>query len=65
MSERVLRMPALEQKVGLKKSKIHDNVKKGLFPRPIPLTPRASGWLESEVDAWIATRTAAREPDAR
>ena len=26
------------------------------FPRPIRLSARAIGWLESEIDVWIATR---------
>ena len=28
------------------------------FPKPIKLGPRASGWLESEINAWISERIA-------
>jgi len=27
-----------------------------VFPKPVPLGPRAVGWLESEVSEWIAGR---------
>jgi len=36
----------------------------GKFPKPIQLAPRSVGWLESEVDAWIAARVAERDGEA-
>lgn len=33
----------------------------GKFPRQVRLSPRCVGWLESEVDAWIASRVAERD----
>lgn len=37
----------------------------GEFPRRIKLNPegRSVGWLESEIDAWIEARAAARDPE--
>lgn len=32
----------------------------GTFPPPIQLGPRAVGWLEHEIDEWIASRPRAR-----
>ncbi len=29
---------------------------KGSFPKPISLGARAVGWLESDIDGWIAAR---------
>ena len=29
-------------------------IKDGVFPKPVPLGPRAVGWLESDVSEWIA-----------
>lgn len=58
---RVLRLPAVEEKSGLKRSRIHDLEAQGRFPRRIKLSDRASGWLEHEIDAWLAERMAARE----
>ncbi|MEQ1881281.1 MAG: AlpA family phage regulatory protein [Burkholderiales bacterium] len=31
-------------------------IKDGVFPKPVPLGPRAVGWLESDVSDWIAAR---------
>jgi len=38
----------------------------GEFPKRIPIGRARHGWLETEVDAWIADRVAARDatPDA-
>jgi predicted DNA-binding transcriptional regulator AlpA len=38
---------------------VNDRVRKraeaaGIFPRRIPLAPRKSGWIRSEVEAWQA-----------
>lgn len=32
-----------------------------LAPKPIKITKRRIGWLEAEVDAWIASKAAQRE----
>ncbi len=37
----------------------------GKFPRRVKLSPQRVAWIESEIDAWIAARIAARrEPIA-
>lgn len=56
--DRVLRWPEVNKRTGLCRSHIHDLAKKGRFPSPIKLGGRASGWLESEVNAWILERVA-------
>lgn len=38
-----------------------DAMNAGTFPRPIPLGPKARGWLVSEIEAWIEQRKAARD----
>lgn len=38
-----------------------DAMKAGTFPKPIPLGPKARGWLVSELNQWIEQRTAARD----
>jgi prophage regulatory protein len=60
MSEKILRMPDTAAKVGLSKPSIYRLIQQNKFPRPIELGERARGWLESELDAWIAERSAAR-----
>jgi len=53
---KVLRLPAVKCRVGLGKSSIYAGIKKGTFVAPIKLGPRASGWLESDIDTWLAER---------
>ena len=51
-----LRRKQVESRTGLSRSTIYQYVKDGVFPKPVPLGPRAVGWLESEVSEWIAGR---------
>jgi prophage regulatory protein len=55
---RVLRRPIVEEVTGLRRSTIYAAIAAGTFPRPIHLGPRAVGWLESDVDQWLAQRVA-------
>ena len=52
----ILRRRQVEARTGLARSTIYLHIKAGTFPRPIPLGPRAVGWLESDVSNWIAER---------
>ena len=58
---RVLRLAAVKAKRGLGTSAIYKQIQDGIFPRPIPLGSRTRGWLEHEVDGWIAQRRAERD----
>ena len=51
-----LRRKQVETRTGLSRSTIYQYIKDGVFPKPVPLGPRAVGWLESDVSEWIATR---------
>jgi prophage regulatory protein len=51
-----LRRKQVETRTGLSRSTIYQYIKDGIFPKPVPLGPRAVGWLESEVSEWIAER---------
>ena len=57
---RVLRPREVFQRVGLCRTAVYKAAREGKFPKPIKLTDRATGWLESEVDEWIAARAAER-----
>jgi prophage regulatory protein len=50
---RILRMPLLQQKVGLCKASIYNRIKDGTFPKSISLGGKSVGWLESDIDQWI------------
>lgn len=56
LKESLLRLQAVECRTGLRKSKLYALMNAGEFPRPIELTTRTRGWLESEVDRWIQDR---------
>ena len=55
MSERLLRRPGVEAKIGFKHSAIYELIKRDQFPSPIKIG-RSSFWIESEVDSWIEQR---------
>ena len=52
----ILRRPQVEQRTGLSRSTLYQYIKDGDFPKPVRLGPRAVGWLESDISAWIAAR---------
>ncbi|HEY5330421.1 MAG TPA: AlpA family transcriptional regulator [Acidobacteriaceae bacterium] len=54
MSNMILRLPAVKTRTGLSRSTIYARVAEGRFPKPISLGARAIGWIDSEVEAWVA-----------
>jgi prophage regulatory protein len=59
-NHRILRLPAVEAKTGLGHDSIYRLARIGEFPKPVKISERASGWLEHEVDEYIAKRAALR-----
>ena len=53
MTNRILRLPEVIEKVGLSRSSIYSRIHEGRFPSPVSLGGRAVGWLSSELEAWI------------
>ena len=60
-----LRRKQVETRTGLSRSSIYQYMKDGIFPKPVPLGPRAVGWLESDVSGWIASRVQFARDGAR
>jgi prophage regulatory protein len=58
-NENILRLRTVLARTGLTRSMAYALLKDGQFPMPINLGPRAVGWLESEIDGWIAGRVQA------
>ena len=56
--ERLLRLPEVEARVGLRKSSIYEMLGRTPpeFPRPVRLSRRAVCWPESAIAVWIAER---------
>ncbi len=55
---RFLRLPEVMERTGLSRSTIYVRVAAGRFPQPVALGGRAVGWIEAEVDEWVAERIA-------
>ncbi|NCC62187.1 MAG: AlpA family transcriptional regulator [Verrucomicrobiae bacterium] len=56
-----MRLPEVIARVGLKRASIYHHISQGTFPKPVPLGPRAVGWFEHEIDAWLRQRLEARD----
>jgi prophage regulatory protein len=54
MANMILRLPAVKTRTGLSRSTIYLRVAEGRFPQPISLGARAVGWVDAEVEAWLA-----------
>ncbi|MBP8018803.1 MAG: AlpA family phage regulatory protein [Hylemonella sp.] len=56
--QRLLRLPEVESRVGLRKSSIYEMLGRNppAFPKPVKLSRRAVCWPESAIDAWITER---------
>jgi prophage regulatory protein len=52
----VLSMPQVQQLIGLSKSIIYAMIKTGQFKAPIKLGLKTIGWLESDIDEFIAKK---------
>jgi prophage regulatory protein len=53
---RLLRLPEVLARVGLRRSAVYELVSRGAFPQPCRLGQRCVAWSEHEVDAWISKR---------
>jgi prophage regulatory protein len=59
---RILRIAEVEIVTSLTRSTIYELMQEpGGFPLPIPLSPRAVGWVEQEVLAWLEGRIKERD----
>ena len=54
MPRRILRLPNVLDRTGLSRSTVYLRVTEGRFPKPVSLGARAVGWIETEVEEWIA-----------
>ena len=61
--EKVLRNSAVTAKLGVGRTTLWRLIRAGDFPAPRQVTPTVIGWLESEVDRWLADRPTATGGD--
>ena len=56
MTNSILRLPAVKDRTGLSRSTIYLRISKNEFPAPISLGGRAVGWLEEDIEKWLAEK---------
>ncbi|MBU6392936.1 MAG: AlpA family transcriptional regulator [Sphingomonadales bacterium] len=50
---RLIRLPEVISKVGIKRSTIYQRMAEGRFPKGRAIGPKSTVWVESEIDDWI------------
>jgi len=50
---RLLRLPEVMDRVGLRRSAIYQRMSEGRFPKCRSLGPKCSVWVEAEINDWI------------
>jgi prophage regulatory protein len=58
---RFLRLNQVVEKTGVSRSTVYLYLNQGRFPKPVHVSERLVAWVESEVDAWMKERIAARK----
>ncbi|MGR8919169.1 MAG: helix-turn-helix transcriptional regulator [Gammaproteobacteria bacterium] len=57
MSDRpLLTLAQVAARTGLSTADVHALGRDGRFPAPLPLGPWSFGWVEAEVERWLASR---------
>ena len=56
VTQKLIRLPEVRQRVPLSRSMIYLLVSRGEFPKPVSLGRRSVAWVEAEVEAWVAAR---------
>ncbi|MCK8787689.1 AlpA family transcriptional regulator [Roseomonas sp. NAR14] len=63
MSERLLRLEDVTDRVGLGRSTIYRRMGAGTFPRPMQLGGGVVRWRETDIETWLSALTAERRPE--
>lgn len=50
---RLLRLPEVMARVGMRRSAIYQRMSEGRFPKSRSLGPKCAVWIETEIDDWI------------
>lgn len=53
LPNRLLRLPDVMARVGMKRSAIYQRMSEGRFPKSRSLGPKCAVWVEAEIDDWI------------
>ena len=58
---RIMRLKEVMDTTGLGRSYIYKLIADGVFPKPVPLGARATGWVSDEVESWNLERIGERD----
>ena len=56
---RLIRLPAVQQRVGMGRTAVYEMIKAGRFPKPVKLGS-ASAWIDVEITQWMEQLAAGR-----
>lgn len=59
---RLIRLPEVIARVGIKRSMIYRLMGDGQFPRSRSLGPKCAVWVEAEIEDWILDVSEKRQP---
>ena len=65
MTQTFLRIADVCRVTGLPRATIYEMVSNGTFPKQVRLSPRAVGWIETEILEWQQARVAERDRAGR
>jgi prophage regulatory protein len=60
---RILKVKQVAEEINVSVAQVYKLVGLGRFPKPIKLGERGSGWLTTEIDAWLQSRVDARDEE--
>ena len=62
-NSKVLKVKEVAEEINVSVPQVYKLVSIGRFPKPIKLGERGSGWLITEIDAWLQSRVDARDEE--
>ena len=60
---KVLKAKQVAEEINVSVPQVYKLVSLGRFPKPIKLGERGSGWLITEIDAWLQSRVDLRDEE--
>jgi prophage regulatory protein len=60
---KVLKVKQVATEINVSVPQVYKLVSLGRFPKPIKLGERGSGWLTSEIDAWLQSKIEERDTE--
>ena len=53
---KILRRPEVVRLVGVSQATLYRLISRGMFPRPVRVSTRLTGWRSDEVEDWLVSR---------